>query len=111
MPSPSALQLSWATGVRFNTGRLMNKRITMPGSTAAGIDDLRRLQLGRCGGLRKRALLATGCCWESQKNMITFETQIQAASATAGVGRQGCEWAAVILGRARRAICRSSPQL
>ena len=30
--------------------------------TAAGIYDLRRLQIGRCGGLRERALLTPDCC-------------------------------------------------
>ena len=30
--------------------------------TAAGIKHLRRLQIGRCGGLRERALLTPDCC-------------------------------------------------
>ena len=35
--------------------------------TIAGICDLRRLQLGRCGELIRRALLAPGCCLLSTK--------------------------------------------
>ena len=35
--------------------------------TIAGICDLRRLQLGRCGELIRRALLAPGCCLLSMK--------------------------------------------
>ena len=31
--------------------------------TAAGIKHLRRLQIGRCGGLWGKALLAPDCCW------------------------------------------------
>ena len=40
----------------------MRRVAFLRGGTAAGIYDLRRLQIGRCGGLRKRALLAPDCC-------------------------------------------------
>ena len=41
--------------------------------TAAGIHDFRRLRIGRCGGLRGRALLASDCCPVHEKGLSVNE--------------------------------------
>ena len=63
---------SWTTGILRLFQGIHSFLYFFEEGTAAAIYDMRRLQYGRCGKLRNKALLAPDCCRSYVRMMVSF---------------------------------------